>query len=625
MPSHQTTVNDAMRRMMTIVVFSIMLVSSVFAQVTSDYSIRVSDGVVLDASLMLPATGAPLTGFPVVVLVHGYGGNKDNWTGVESYLVGLGYGSFTYSVRGQGNSGGLSTTMGERERADLLEVIQFLRALPGVDPERLAVAGGSQGGIHAWMAATQNMPGVRAIASLIGPPSFAHDLLPNGCIKQQLWAELNLSGVRYDPVRDRLRDLVIGDQYDSVAAYINSRDLEGLLDSVRIPVFQSLGWADVLFPTNGAIRALKRLASRGVPVWSYFGTNGHGELNLAEYYFVIMNLIAPWFNRWLKGDSLANANLPFVVYADNRPTWPHHESVGWPPSGSGSLRLYFADGERLSASPAELSGATFTMTYDPAYTTAQGWTDGYSGTGFTSAFHAGPARFLSAPLADSAEVTGVTTGLLELRSEAAMFQAHVRIFDVTPAPNGDTWTIITRGPMGIRNNIPGATIQRTVECNALSHIIPSGHRIGVEVTSLDMYDSNRPHIVPYFNSSTSVVSSSFAAPSYVDLPVVGDVTFASVPLAEAGVPAGFELSQNYPNPFNPSTSIGYRVQGSGDRVVRLVVYDLLGREVTVLVDELKEAGSYEVTWNARGLASGAYICRMTAGTFTQARRMLLVK
>jgi hypothetical protein len=90
-----------------------------------------------------------------------------------------------------------------------------------------------------------------------------------------------------------------------------------------------------------------------------------------------------------------------------------------------------------------------------------------------------------------------------------------------------------------------------------------------------------------------------------------------------GVPEEFALRQNYPNPFNPSTQIAYQIPAASH--VRLALYDLLGREVTLLVDEQKAAGRYTVQLNAAGLASGPYVYRMTAGGFLQARRMMLVR
>jgi photosystem II stability/assembly factor-like uncharacterized protein len=89
-------------------------------------------------------------------------------------------------------------------------------------------------------------------------------------------------------------------------------------------------------------------------------------------------------------------------------------------------------------------------------------------------------------------------------------------------------------------------------------------------------------------------------------------------------PAATHLAQNYPNPFNPETMIGYRIRGPGFRV-RLAVYDVLGREVAVLMDERKEAGSYQVKFDGTNLPSGVYFYRMQAGDFVQTRQLLLLK
>jgi hypothetical protein len=89
------------------------------------------------------------------------------------------------------------------------------------------------------------------------------------------------------------------------------------------------------------------------------------------------------------------------------------------------------------------------------------------------------------------------------------------------------------------------------------------------------------------------------------------------------VPLTYELCQNYPNPFNPTTSVTYRLPAASD--VRLVVYDILGREVSVLVNERKNAGSYEVKFDAPGLSSGVYFYRLQAGDFVQTHKMLFVR
>jgi hypothetical protein len=97
----------------------------------------------------------------------------------------------------------------------------------------------------------------------------------------------------------------------------------------------------------------------------------------------------------------------------------------------------------------------------------------------------------------------------------------------------------------------------------------------------------------------------------------------SVQTPSEGTPSGFVLSQNYPNPFNPTTIITYQTPVAGS--VRLVVYDMLGREVTVLVNDNKDPGVYEVKFNASNLSSGVYLYRMQSGTFTETRKFLLVR
>jgi hypothetical protein len=85
----------------------------------------------------------------------------------------------------------------------------------------------------------------------------------------------------------------------------------------------------------------------------------------------------------------------------------------------------------------------------------------------------------------------------------------------------------------------------------------------------------------------------------------------------------FELSQNFPNPFNPNTTIRYQIPKSGN--VTLKIYDVLGAEVTTLVNEEKVAGKYEVSFNASKLASGVYIYRIQAGDFISSKKMILLK
>ena len=89
------------------------------------------------------------------------------------------------------------------------------------------------------------------------------------------------------------------------------------------------------------------------------------------------------------------------------------------------------------------------------------------------------------------------------------------------------------------------------------------------------------------------------------------------------VPAQFQLYQNYPNPFNPVTKI--RIALPKSSFAKLVVYDMLGREVETLVDEQLNAGTYEVDWNAAQFSSGVYYYKLVAGDFIETKKMVLIK
>ncbi len=94
------------------------------------------------------------------------------------------------------------------------------------------------------------------------------------------------------------------------------------------------------------------------------------------------------------------------------------------------------------------------------------------------------------------------------------------------------------------------------------------------------------------------------------------------------LPIKFELSQNYPNPFNPTTTIKYSIPSNtkGETSnVKLIVYDVLGREVAVLVNQKQNPGTYSVTFNANNYASGIYFYRLTTGDFVSVKKMILMK
>ena len=92
---------------------------------------------------------------------------------------------------------------------------------------------------------------------------------------------------------------------------------------------------------------------------------------------------------------------------------------------------------------------------------------------------------------------------------------------------------------------------------------------------------------------------------------------------EMGIPEEFILLQNYPNPFNPKTTIVFSLPRSS--FVTITIFNMLGNEITTLVDESVASGNYQVEWDAGGQASGVYFYRIEAGLFVQTKKLLLLK
>ncbi len=98
---------------------------------------------------------------------------------------------------------------------------------------------------------------------------------------------------------------------------------------------------------------------------------------------------------------------------------------------------------------------------------------------------------------------------------------------------------------------------------------------------------------------------------------------AGVERVEGIVPEGYALGQNYPNPFNPETAINFAIPASAH--VTITIHNALGQEVATLVDTELEPGAYSTSFNARDFGSGTYFYTLRAGSFTDTKKMLLLK
>ncbi len=148
------------------------------------------------------------------------------------------------------------------------------------------------------------------------------------------------------------------------------------------------------------------------------------------------------------------------------------------------------------------------------------------------------------------------------------------------------------GGKEFRNKYPSANIKAAL----VNYVTPPG-----DIFWSIMYHYNNTNLTILINAQTGSVITSIDKNKFLD----------------------YSLSQNFPNPFNPSTTINYSVPKTS--FVTLKVYDILGREIAILVSEQKKAGYYKVNFIGKSLPSGIYIYKMQTGNFVDTKKLILLK
>jgi hypothetical protein len=140
-----------------------------------------------------------------------------------------------------------------------------------------------------------------------------------------------------------------------------------------------------------------------------------------------------------------------------------------------------------------------------------------------------------------------------------------------------------------------------------------------------VFDQLSPMIVSNGNLGAIVVWQDFRSGNNFDIYMNGYNTsgILTTVSSETNTPLEYSLSQNYPNPFNPATQINCQLPKSGN--VRLGIYNALGQEVDVLINESQNAGNHVIDWNASAFPSGVYIYKLESGSFVSNKKMILIK
>jgi predicted acyl esterase len=269
----------------------------------SDQMVPMGDGVSLATTLYTPDGAPPAGGWPAVLALHGLGGNRASMNELaEQFLVPQGYAVLTVDARGHGESGGVSTLVGPRERADYAAVLSWLRLRPGVGDSRVGALGFSLGGASVWKLLTA--PGTRLAAAVpVTTWTSLYDaLMPQSFAKAGLVAYFRglLPDDRWDPsVKTLADDALFGRNLQQIQAFARERSARNDVGRMRTPVFMIQGRRDFAFDMDQALQALERL--RG-PKRLYLGDLGHTPAanppaERAHY----LTQARMWFDRFLKG------------------------------------------------------------------------------------------------------------------------------------------------------------------------------------------------------------------------------------------------------------------------------------------------------------------------------------
>ncbi|RPI18092.1 MAG: alpha/beta fold hydrolase [Ignavibacteriae bacterium] len=609
------------------------------------FNITLRDAVVLEAVKYKPQVPPPSTGWPVIIMVHGFGSNKNVLAPLCKEQASHGYYTLTFSMRGQGNSGGLSNLISRTEAQDLIEVVNYVKAdsAYGSDLNKIIIMGGSQGGLTPFMAASMGQTSigklnVKTIMASLAPPDFATSWIENGSVKMTfLWSVTYPSNIaRYTTLVNRMSSWVYSnnkDRWDSLAYWLpKDRDFMDIVPNNTIPMIIEGSWQDKFFNASGIVKASTRL---NVPFRMYLGAvPGHGGDESPTENLWHAQFFDDWINFWIYDIQNGTLNAPKYQYAstsyplvNNNLTFYHDSSTVWYPPGINNWRLYFNSNGLLRNVPNYYPTEREALRYQVSggLTLREAVVLEFNGPLFESKFKRSSVNFETDVLTSDVKMLGVPKLNLQYSSTAEPFcQYNFQIFEVIP---DSSKRLVTRINYTDRNYTANTVKTKSIDGCEYSHIFRAGNRIRITMTNLDQTTDEsffplegNPMVLPVLMNGSSYIN--LNENSYIELPVLGTPPIG-VNNGSSNIAREYSLSQNFPNPFNPVTKIEYALPES-DKVV-LKVYDLLGKEVRTLVNELQRPGFHTVIFDASGLSSGIYFYKLTTDNFQDVKKMILVK
>ena len=583
------------------------------SQTVVDTTVVREDNVTLDALYVLPTTPPPVQGYPAILLVHGFGGSKNDNRAVALDYARRGYASAAYSVRGQGSSGGQFDFFGsDAILGDLRAMIDFTAGLPAVNPDRIGVEGGSQGGIHAWMAAAHRM-NVRAVSSIIANGRFEEDWMANGAMNWMFAAAMKSDQVRVvQSLRDAVNHAIETGDHDDIRSFLGTQSTTGMEQSVSTPVAMYVSYHDGFFDPGAALRQTKQLPGARRIVLYPGGHSLPADPGTAGY---IQELRNRWWSYWLK-DNSADASVidkdSTVVLFDGATNVPRAfsaaDSAYWigssafTPPGIGTSKLYLAaDSIRPLPRPASQPIVL-------PYIVLIGST---------------PYSVRSAPLEEDMVIASIPgNARIYATATSLRYQVNVLILDLDPATGRRL--PITRGQYEVEDSrtLPESWID--IPLNAVLHTVRAGHQIEVHVHSgtalipdFNVHFGNTP--VPPAENGIVTIQTGSTTPSSVEFHILEDTPSEITQAA----PLSSALGMPYPHPVLEHATLRIMLKQAG--FVDVAMFDLRGRRVASLLEGYLPAGEHRISFDASPRSPGTYFIRVVSAEGMHSRVVQVVR
>lgn len=261
--------------------------------------VTMDDGVQLAYDLYTPASTAPATGWPAVVVMHGLGGSKDSMAQVAQFFADHGYAALAFSVRGQGTSTGDFGLVSPRDVADMQAMVKWLEVQPGVSRTQVGCFGISLGGGECWDSTPTGI--FKAVVPVATWTDLYTALWPGSIARSGIVAGFaQVVAARSSLIREEQTNAIQSTNMGAIAALTAARSVRPRLGGLHTPVYMFQGRVDYAFDLDQARFAFDRLAG---PKKLYIGDFGHPPATFASPDFpsyVLAQSLA-WFDRFLAG------------------------------------------------------------------------------------------------------------------------------------------------------------------------------------------------------------------------------------------------------------------------------------------------------------------------------------